>query len=175
MQQLSWALALICLCASTSWSQPASQPGSQPTAKGRTMMKRPAPPIEYVDGPSIEPETLKAWLEKEVKPSQQIKLPIVITLEVLGVRSAMVSGDPSGASKGMPIKLDDSTMGISLMDHLRSKCPKDAKVCGIWIEGLWGGLMAGLSADPSSTLVIRKVGDVFTAPLPKPVKAQIEK
>jgi hypothetical protein len=115
---------------------------------------------------------LKAWLEKHARQKgrrARFKLPVVIRSKdgfVLGRLRAFVgtSTADTGADK-LALALEDTALGVSLRDRLRSKCPEGARSCAIWLEGHWGPLVpAGPTARPKAgphPFAVRHVGPVI--------------
>ena len=107
--------------------------------------KRPLQPEKerhFVAGPKLKPaKELLDWLEKLPK-GVRIRLPIVVrfTDETGFMRKdAFVGESLSELDKdSLFIKLDDTTMGIPLSDHLRSHRSEKAAHCALWMEGTWG-------------------------------------
>lgn len=124
----------------------------------------------FVDGPAIAPASgLRAWLDGEIKsakPRPRIKLPVMLVWQdehrlAIGRAFVGVSGDEPAAD-AIRLELDDSGMGVSLKDQIRSKCPEGQAACGFWLEGHWGPLVsAGPSfAEPGTeTFAVLAVGE----------------
>ena len=109
--------------------------------------KTPHPELTFVDGPQLnDVAVFGVWFEQAAArtPPMRVRLPVIIevTRSVgLGVKAAFVG--VSSKAGGYPVKLTDR-MGIPLSDHLRTHCPKDARYCGLWLEGYPSAADAGL-------------------------------
>lgn len=127
----------------------------------------PEPPTSFVPGSKIKPtKPLVEWLEKEAGARRKVRLPVVIEFEdahrlavgraFVGVTAADAESDP------LFLHLDDTTLGISLMDRLRSRFPKDVLSAAFWIEGYWGSpLPSDLlpSRGDRRPFTVRKLGE----------------
>jgi hypothetical protein len=88
--------------------------------------KTPYAPPTYVRGPAIANSSeLVAWLATQAR---RVRLPVVI--------------DPRSPMQGyvgpVAVELDDTALGISLADRLRSIPPTfDGTRCALWLEGRW--------------------------------------
>ncbi|MFZ5479774.1 MAG: hypothetical protein ACOZNI_23620 [Myxococcota bacterium] len=137
-------IALLIACAGLA----AATPPPPPEPPVATPLK-PPPPVAFEDGPSVaDPAALLAWLE--AGKGRLVQLPVVVAFDDkhrLGVARAWVGDD----EVGLRLHLDDTAMGVALIDHLRRDCPK-GPTCAVWLEGTWGPLMPGLpdfGEDPS--------------------------
>lgn len=95
---------------------------------------QPTTEVKFKRGPALRPSgELTTYLEslKTIggKPLL-VRLPVVITLDPTGF------GIDKATVGELAIKLNDSALGISLMDRLRTACP-NASTCAIWLEGHW--------------------------------------
>jgi hypothetical protein len=106
----------------------------------------PEPERTFVDGPPIDPpDALLKWLETtaSAEPRPRIRLPVVVRFRDqhrLGLDGGHIGVSPAALPGVIQVTLDDSAMGIALIDRVRDACP-DAKetVCAVWLEGTWGG------------------------------------
>ena len=97
-------------------------------------------------GPLLgEPEaTLGLWFEANAAAGERrirLRIPVVVTAPPdasPGSRGAVLAR-PAGAAP-LAVDLDDSALGISLCDRLRSLCPGSGE-CALWLEGYWGSLV----------------------------------
>lgn len=112
-------------------------------------MLSPAPVVAFEDGPfADDPAALLAWLQGR---KGLVQLPVVVAFDDehrLGIVRAWVGASEAA---GLKLKLDDTAMGVALLDHLRTACPP-GPTCEVWLEGTWGPVMAGmpdLDKDPS--------------------------
>lgn len=96
-----------------------------------------------VPGPPITPPAdLLAWFEGDGGEAL-VQVPVVVAISPLGVGRARVALVPD--TEGLPLKLDDSRLGIALADRLREHCA--GSPCAVWIEGRWGSAMPGPGLD----------------------------
>jgi hypothetical protein len=102
----------------------------------------PYPARVYVDGPELaDKPSLVAWLAIHDGDTRQLKLPVSMDKLGIGVTSFEVGG--------IPIQVSDSALGVSLADHVRTKC-KGRASCRLWLEGYWS----------ANTLHLRRVGEL---------------
>jgi len=97
-----------------------------------------APPPTYVRGPAVANSSeLVAWLATQAR---RVRLPVVI--------------DPRSPTQGyvgpVSVELDDTALGVSLADRLRSF---NGTRCALWLEGRW------VRAHGSYILAIVNVGE----------------
>ena len=140
-------------------------------------LKTPEPERTFVDGPPIEPPAaLLAWLDKTgaAEPRKRIRLPVVVRFKDahrIGLDGGTIGVSPAVAPGSIQVALDDTAMGISLLDRVREACPDDKQTeCVVWLEGTWVG-------GPGRKLqVLRLVG--VNPPAPPgggaPIRALIE-
>lgn len=120
-----------------------SQPASADAAGGSTMT---APDLTATSH-ALEPRAeLLAWLaanggSRDIGGPPRLRLPVVVTMDAdrLGITGATL-----GDAGGLPLKLDDTALGIALKDRVRQKCSGDAPSCRVWIEGTWRGVTDGV-------------------------------
>ena len=131
-----FAVALLVGCAA-----PALPPPATPEPPVATRLS-PTPVGTFDDGPAVaDPAAVLAWLEAE--RGRRVQLPVRVRFDDehrLAVAAATLGPDAPGA---LALKLDDTAMGIALIDQLRTRCPA-GPTCTVWLEGTWGPLMAGL-------------------------------
>jgi hypothetical protein len=137
----------------------------------------PEPERTFVDGPPIDPpDALLEWLETTASadPRPRIRLPVVVRFRDqhrLGLDGGHIGVSPAALPGVIGVTLDDSAMGISLLDRVRDACPDSKEtVCPVWLEGTWAG-------GPSHKMrVFRLVG--VNPPAPPaggaPIRALIE-
>lgn len=108
----------------------------------------PEPERTFEEGPPIaDAAALLGWLEGTGK--RRVRLPVVVAFEPLGVRRAWVGNGGAEPPEGaLLLKLDDTAMGVALLDHLRRACGEAAATCAVWLEGTWGPVIAGMPAMP---------------------------
>lgn len=125
-----------------------------------------------IDGPSILPAApLLEWLRaRAVGPTgrRRFQLPVLIHLEPLGdVDPAHVARTEAElAAAPLALTLDDSALGISLHDRLRSRCPAPATWCALVVEGYWGPLINAGAAPVGApwTFAVLRVLDTVELP-----------
>lgn len=113
--------------------------------------KTPDPPRTFEPGPPIRPRgPLMEWLDdfsRMTKWDRRVKVPVVIRMDKghLGIIEAFIGVTDTVDAETIFLRLDDSWMGISLMDRLGKPCPRANPTCVIWLEGYWAnGLQHGL-------------------------------
>lgn len=103
--------------------------------------KTPEPPRTFVPGVPISPGgPLLEWLASAGR--RRLRIPVVIRFESehrLGIGGAFIgtAGTPA-TPEAIHLQLEDSAMGISLLDRLRRRCPATSPTCAVWLEGAWG-------------------------------------
>ncbi len=131
--------------------------------------KEPTPSTSFVPGPKIKPTPqLLEWLEKEAGSRKRIRIPVVIQFQdsyrlaigraFVGVAEADAESDP------LFLHLDDSTMGIALIDTVRFRFPKDAQSAAVWLEGHWGPALPAAFLPPRGDrkpFTLRSVGEII--------------
>ena len=133
----SFAVLLAASCATTGGKVDPSMSDSTPREK------RIEAPMSMVEGPSITPSApLLSFLAGTEKQRKRVRLPVVVRFSdaahsgvakaFVGVSEASLGADP------LELALNDTAMGIALLDHLRRQCPKEALTCSAWLEGNWG-------------------------------------
>ncbi len=112
-------------------------PAEEP-AVARTMI--PAPELSLVPGPALEPAAeLRAWLD--AAPQGQLRLPVVLAFadeHRLALGQAWLGVRPSEPGRdAILLSIEDSALGIALLDRVREHCPGDQPACAMWLEGYW--------------------------------------
>jgi hypothetical protein len=175
-------LALLIAGCSQPADRSAAPPETPPPRNGATdaMPERPLTPEPertFVDGPPIDPpDALLKWLETTASadPRPRIRLPVVVRFRDqhrLGLDGGHIGVSPAALPGVITVTLDDSAMGVSLLDRVRDACPdSNETVCPVWLEGTWAG-------GPSHQMrVFRLVG--VNPPAPPaggaPIRALIE-
>lgn len=141
--------------------------------------------VEFEPGPPIQPtQSLLQWLNQEASPSRRrVQLPVVIRFEDayrLAIRSAAVGVSEGESSPGaISLRLDDSTMGMSLLSTLNYRLPKTVDSCVVWLEGLWGPAIQTSEPEtsapwPFTVTGVREFVDA-NAKSGEEVRAQIER
>jgi hypothetical protein len=164
----------------------ADRPSSAPQGAGResAMNMQPSQPVNWVEGPAIEPTgPLLAWLDQNARSAagkrQLFRLPITVRFQDqyrLGIGAAFIgTADQPGA---VQLKLDDTGMGVSLLSTLRNLCPKDQDRCVLWLAGYWGKLLdvPDPLAPPGGKKVfaVLRVGEIVDAAQGAPLRASVE-
>jgi hypothetical protein len=125
-------------------------PPAEPANPGGTMnedrRKKPEPPRNFVDGPTIDPPAkLLEWLEKTAtaEPKRHIRLPVVVRFadqHRIGLAGGHIGVSLAVTPDAIQVSLDDTAMGISLLDRVRDACPDEKQTaCAVWLEGRWAG------------------------------------
>lgn len=131
-------------------AEPPGSPTSRPTNRATDAMpeirKTPEPERTFVDGPPIDPPAeLLEWLEATAaaQPRKRIRLPVVVRFgdaHRIRLDGGHIGVSPAALPGAIQVALDDSAMGISLLDRVRDACPDQKQtVCAVWLEGTWVG------------------------------------
>lgn len=108
----------------------------------------PEPSRTFEPGPPIRPRaTLMEWLDPHGYRGRRVKLPLVLHFDEhhMGIIKAFIGASDTVDAETIFLRVDDSWMGISLMDRLDKPCPRANPTCMIWVEGYWGkGKPAGI-------------------------------
>lgn len=95
----------------------------------------PEPALSFVDGPAIaDSDALLAWLS--ANKGRTLQLPVVVAFDDehrLAVKRASLGA--------LQLRLDDTSMGVGILDRLRAACPPGPLECAVWLEGRWGPVM----------------------------------
>src|SRR6185503_5779388 len=89
----------------------------------------PEPERTFVDGPPIDPpDALLKWLETtaSTEPRPRIRLPVVVRFRDqhrLGLDGGHIGVSPAALPGVIQVTLDDTAMGIALIDRVRNACP----------------------------------------------------
>lgn len=98
--------------------------------------KMPYPDITWTPGPALRPQsTLVAWLDS-LGPKRLVRLPVIVRFreDKLGLEG--------GRAGDLELALNDSGLGVSLMDHARQASPERSS-CAMHLEGHWRGMKDG--------------------------------
>lgn len=78
-------------------------------------------------GPNLEPvDALRTWLRSA--DGAVLRVPLTVTQDPpMGL---------AGRLGAMPVELDDSALGVSLVDRVRHACAQK-KTCTVWVEARW--------------------------------------
>jgi len=107
----------------------------------------------------LTPSTnLLTWLGEQA--GAHLKLPVRLQFadeHRLALGPAHVGGWAEPGPESLALTLDDTALGISLLDRVRDLCPEGDLTCALWLEGSWGPLIG--ESDPAKpTLAVREVG-----------------
>jgi hypothetical protein len=190
---LTSCLVALLACGGGKESTPA-----EPAAPARSLAKDPTTREKHdrtsrdalVPGPALEPSgELLAGLDREApadaRPRRRIRLPVVVSLAdgglsiggaFIGVSAASPGADP------IALRLDDTALGVSLLDQVRAHCPDAGAGCALWLEGTWGPMIelpALAPPDPDAPAhtfavlsVVARIDD--PPPAPSQVRVQIQ-
>lgn len=106
-----------------------------------------ATPTIFADGPSLEhEETLRRWIEARTAafPSALLRLPFTF---FAGTTNRAALGLPRSMDEAWVHRLDDSALGISLADRLRSLREGSSARCAVWLSVRMGPLLPDV--DPA--------------------------
>lgn len=141
------------------------------------ILKTPEPERTFVDGPPIDPPGgLLEWLEKtaSAEPRRRIRLPVVVQFvdaHRMGISGGFIGLEPAVLPGAIQLKLDDTAMGVSLLDRVRTACPADDQTsCPVWLDGTWQG-------GPDRRFQVLRLVDVIPPPVGSPgapIRALIE-
>jgi hypothetical protein len=56
----------------------------------------------------------------------------------LGFGEAFLGTADPAPAEAIYLDLEDSALGISLLDRVRRRCPEPATSCALWLVGYWG-------------------------------------
>lgn len=138
--RLGLLVALLVGCAGRA-ATAASPPSPEPPVATPPRPMTPSPDVPFADGPAIDDQAaLRAWLAAAKADRRRVRLPVVVVFDALGVQKAWIgNGGDAPADGAVLLKLDDTAMGVSLLDRLRQACP--ARTCAVWLEGTWGPVL----------------------------------
>lgn len=109
------------------------------------------PDVAFVAGPALDAPDLRTQLA--AAGSKLLRLPVIVEFDDehrLGVVRAWLGtsvGDP--APGAVQLKLDDTAMGVAILDSLRAACPPGAR-CAVEIDATWGPALKGLPTLPGA-------------------------
>lgn len=93
-------------------------------------------------------EVLINWLEEH--KNSKLVIPVLISFDEFKLKIAeanIYQGSQSKIESPLSLQLQDSPMGISLLDNLLQICPKDqGDMCLVYLEGTWGPLSSPIQA-----------------------------
>ncbi len=116
----------------------------------------PTPSLQFIDGPTLDAPDLLAILGAPSGAHRALRLPVVVDFQDehrLGIHAAWLGVLADAAPPGaLLLRLDDSGLGIALLDQLRAACPP-GRTCAVWIECTWGARVAAPPATVSDGAV----------------------
>jgi hypothetical protein len=106
------------------------------TKKNEPGPMKPYPEIQYERGPAANApkDTLLAWLVSQVDADgspKRVRMPVTIRFRDDGM------GIAGGTVGALDITLSDSSLGVSLADHVRRECADRAAGCSMHLVGRW--------------------------------------
>ena len=105
--------------------------------------------------PLTPPGALLSWLSAQ---RGSLRLPVVVALSPgqLGISRAVIGMGPAalGAADALELALDDTGLGISLVDRLRGLSADTVQA--VWLTGTWGPLVSLMPAT-GPTLAVRGI------------------
>lgn len=127
--------------------------GGHAAPKGEPMSNelKPAGRGSFEPGPSITPGgQLLEWLQANggtpggKRP--RLELPVVLKFgdeHRLEIGDAWIGTNPQAdpPKDAVHLEIDDTSLGVALLDTIRTKCPKDQQSCAFVLEGVWGRLV----------------------------------
>ena len=136
-------LPILALCAAV-----VAHPSEPPIVQRvQAQAMQPAPVLEYSPGPASQPAAeLRAWLsEQEARdPKPMLRLPVVLSFAadtLPSIERAWIGVLPQAPEGAVLLRLDDSALGVSLLDRARELCAPGATTCALWLDGTPGSLL----------------------------------
>jgi len=138
----------------------------------------PFPDVAFTDGPTLDDPGLRGQLA--ASSGRLLRLPVVVEFDDeyrLAVRRAWLgTGAADPAPSALQLKLDDTSMGVSLLDSLRAACPPGPR-CAVLVDATWGPVLSGMPALPSvgparDTVAVRRF--VGLQPVGTPARVRVE-
>jgi hypothetical protein len=148
------AFALLLAACPARSPAPAPEP-PPPPSEGIDAMPPESSSSDFVPGPALSPSgPLLEWLKSQGR-EKRIRIPVVITFANPGrfsIGSAFIGTTPGAApADAIQLKLDGSSLGVSLVDRVRQKCAdKKQMSCALWLDGIWGPRIEGDPLGSSS-------------------------
>lgn len=104
-------------------------------APEQDMNKRPLAPAPLsVVAQALEPKAdALAYLAKAQAEGKELKLPVEVTVEPLGISGGFLGFGPDRVA----VKIDDTALGVALSDRVASWCGEEATRCAMWMWGKW--------------------------------------
>ncbi len=134
---------------------------------------KPASGITFGGGVPVADATV-AWFKSHAKGPKGralFRLPVVMTFDSnakLQITKAVIAADAEAA--GIWVDLDDTAMGVGVLQQLRGLCPKEATSCVVWLHAHWGRNvpmppmppMPGMPPQPPEAIAVRAVDGLVT-------------
>ncbi len=118
--------ALIAVASVAACSTPRPQPTEKPIPGNLT----PYPKRTFARGPNLVPfDALITWLDAHAEDT--VRLPVTFTFDRISIQSARLG--PA------TIWVNDSALGVSLVDRVNELCPGGG-TCTVRLIGTWGGM-----------------------------------
>jgi hypothetical protein len=125
------------------------------------MQKDPNPTAAgFARGVALVPAAdLVRWLAEQKRDiGKPVKLRLPVTLIFKDTNQLGIANATIGSAADAPsVKLDDSALGVGIMDRIHGKCP-GATTCAVWLEGNWRGIV-----DGKGQFFVTKVGPMIEA------------
>ncbi len=143
-------------------------------------------PMQRQTAPTFQPGAVVAdaaaaltWLRQHAKDDQGqrrlFRVPVVVRFD--GPGKLMIDDSAVGVdvaalgAAGLHVDLDDTTMGVALLDHCRRLCAPEAEVCALWIHAQVGRAlpmpslppMPGAPPEAAESLSVRAVEGLVEA------------
>ena len=138
----------------------------------------PFPEVAFTDGPTLDDPRLRDQLAASAR--RLLRLPVVVEFDDayrLAVTRAWLGTDLADpAATALQLKLDDTSMGVALLDSLRHACPPGPR-CAVLVDATWGPVLSGMPALPGlgptrDTVAVRRF--VGLQPAGTPARVRIE-
>ena len=102
---------------------------------------------------------LLSWLDEQRKAGILVTIPVRMSFtdaSRLAPGRTHIAGWAEPGPDTIALTLDDTALGIPLIDRVQELCPADEEACALWLEGSWGPLIG--DPDPNDpTLAVRGV------------------
>lgn len=102
----------------------------------------------FLKGPSIDSPQLIEWLNNnfsDITKRKILRIPVLVIFEDkyrISIKDVFIVSSYQNIDKNkIRLKIDDSGMGISFIDRIKTICPENKLSCHVWIEGYWGPLL----------------------------------
>lgn len=140
---LPWAGLALLACHDPLARRPDTQKGGAPVT-----LTSPAA-VKMKEGPALKPAgALLGWLNQNARRAGKkvrFRLPVAVRFEDehrLAIGAAHIGTDVgANEADAIELALDDTGLGVALLDTLRQRAPKGQPGLVLWLEGYWGELM----------------------------------